>query len=248
MVAEYQRNREAYLVALRNTADSSRHAVVEGRAQPGTVLRAHKEFDAQTLPVLLDVAGRTGLPVTYHDVLDTTMTVGSSGRFAWHLNQSTRPAAAAPEAWTVTCERPAGTVYARGQLVIARGERKPLDICGLQFSLISEHRTLSRSLARGLPIRAHCSVACAASATLSVDGATARRLGLSRNKGSARVVVARGRSGREFEGNRRFSVRFTKSARAHLRGSRRLRVRLSAKASAGGSDRRALASALTLSR
>jgi hypothetical protein len=248
MIAEYQRNREAYLVALRSTADSSRHAVVDGRAQPGTVLRAHKEIDSLTLPVLLDLAGTTAVPVAYHDVLDTTMTVGDGGRFAWHLNPSTRPASAAPEAWTVTCERPAGTVYARGRLVIVRGERRPLDICALQFGVISEHRTLSAALTRGQPIRAHCSLACTATARLSIDSATARRLGLSKNKGSARVVVARGKAGRRFTGNKRFGVRFTQSARRHLRGVRKLRLRLSAQASAGATDRRALTSTVTLSR
>jgi hypothetical protein len=247
MIAEYRRNREAYLVALRSTADSTRHAVVTGRAAPGTILRVHKELDSQTLPVLLDFAGTTGATIPFHDTLDTTMQVGASGRFEWHLNQSTRPAAAAPEAWTVTCERPAGTVFARGSLVIARGESKPLDLCALQFGLVAEHRTLSRALARGVPVRAHCSLACAASATLSVDNAGGRRLGLTRKR-SGRVVVARGKGGREFKGNRRFIVRFTKSARTHLRGARRLRLRLGATGLAGSTDRRTQSSTITLSR
>jgi hypothetical protein len=247
MAAEYARNREAYLVALRSTADTARHAVLEGRARPGTILRAHKEQDSQTLPVLLDFAGTTGASLPFHDVLDTTMTVGSSGRFAWHVNQSTRPGAAAPEAWSITCEQPAGTVYARAKVVVARGERKPLDACALQFSLIAEHRALPAALRRGLAIRAHCTLSCAASATLSVDNATGRRLGLTRKR-SGRVVVARGRGGRDFKGTRRFSVRFTRSARAHLRGARRLRVRLTAAGRAGTTDRRSVTSTLTLSR
>ncbi|MEA2154397.1 MAG: carboxypeptidase, partial [Solirubrobacteraceae bacterium] len=247
VIAEYARNREAYLVALRSTADSARHAVVEGRARPGTVLRLHKEVDAQTLPVLLDFAGTTAPPVSFHDVLDTTMTVGDSGHFSWHVNQSTRPAAPAPEAWTVTCERPAGTVVARGSLVIARGERKPLDLCGLTFAAVAEHRPLARALAAGLPIRTRCSIACAASATLSVDNATARRLGLAR-KGRGRVTVARGAAAREHAGTRRFGVRFTPAARRHLRGLRRLRVRLVATGRAGATDRRSQTLTLTLTR
>ena len=247
MAAEYARNREAYLVALRSTADSARHAVLEGRARPGTVLRAHKELDGQTLPVLLDVAGTTGAAVPFHDVLDTTMTVGDTGRFAWHVNPSTRPGAAAPEAWTITCERPAGTVFARGQVVVARGESKPLDLCALRFALRAERRALPVALARGVAVAARCSPACAASATLSVDNATGRRLGLTRKRGG-RVVVARGRGGRRFEGSRRFSVRFTTAARAHLRGARRVKLRLSATARAGAGDSRSVTSALTLAR
>ena len=51
-----------------------------------------------------------------------------------------------------------------------------------------------------------------------------------------------------FKGRRRFSVRFTPSARAHLRGARRLKVRLNATATAGTTDRRTVTSVLTLSR
>jgi hypothetical protein len=247
MTAEYARNREAYLVALRSTADASRHAVLEGRARPGTILRAHKELDSQTLPVLLDFAGTTGASVPFRDVLDTTMAVGETGRFAWHVNQSTRPGAATPEAWSVTCEQPAGTVYARGQVVIARGERAPLNICALQLTLLAERRALSSALAKGLPIRTRCSLSCAATANLSVDNATARKLGLTKKR-SGRVVIARGKGGRAFKGNKRFSIRFTKSARSNLRGVRRVKVRLSATARAGSTDSRSVTSSLTLSR
>ena len=97
-------------------------------------------------------------------------------------------------------------------------------------------------------MRAKCSLGCTATANLSVDKATARRLGLTKSKGSGRVVVARGRAGGAFKGRRRFSVRFTPSARTHLRGLRRLKVRLSATAIAGTTDRRTATSALTLSR
>gem|GEM_PF-735659 len=248
MIGEYTRNREAYLVALRSTADAARHAVLTGGARPGTVVRVHKEIDSQTLPVQLDLAGATGASVPFHDTLDSTITVGDTGRFEWHVNQSTRPAAAAPEAWTVTCERPAGTVFARGPVVIARGERKPLNLCGLQFTAGAERRPLARALSRGVPVRTRCSLACTTTANLSVDNATARRLGLTTTKRAARVVVARGKGAREFKGRRMVSVRFTKSARAHLRGVRRVRVRLSATGRAGTTDRRTVTSAMTLSR
>jgi hypothetical protein len=244
-VAEYARNREAYFVAMESAADSARHAVVEGRGPPGTILRAHKEFDTDTAPVI--GAGGVGLPRTFHDVLDTTMTIGASGRFAWHLNPSTRPRATSPEAWTVTCERPAGTVLARGTLVIARGERTALDLCALRFSVALERRPLEQALGRGLRARARCSAGCAATATLTVDGETARRYGL-RVRRSGRVVVARGSAGRAFRGARRFHVHFTAPARRRLRGVRRLRLRLRASAAAGGTDRRSVTRTVVLRR
>jgi hypothetical protein len=145
----------------------------------------------------------------------------------------------------VTCERPAGTVLERGTLVIARGERKPLDLCALRFSLALERRSLPRALAAGLRARARCSVGCAAAATLSVDNATARRYGLTRRR-SGRVVVARGSGGREFRGAKRFAVRFTTTARRKLRNASRLRVRLSSSASAGSTDRRTQTRTVTL--
>ncbi len=246
VAAEYAHNRDAYLVALQSTADPSRHAVLEGRASEGTVLRAHKEIDTQTSPVLVDFAGNTAPPRSFHDVLDTTMTVGASGRFAWHLNPSTRPASATPESWTVTCERPAGNVLARGSVVVARGERKALDLCALRFSLAVDRRRVGLALERGLRARARCTLACAATVDLSVDNATARRYGLTR--GARRVVVARGSAGRSFKGHTLFNVRFTKAARRGLRGARRVRLRVSATGRAGTTDRQALKRSLTLQR
>jgi hypothetical protein len=246
VAAEYAHNREAYLVALQSTADTSRHAVLEGRASEGTVLRAHKELDTQTSPVLVDFAGNTAPPRSFHDVLDTTMTVGASGRFAWHLNPSTRPGSATPERWTVTCERPAGNVLARGSVVVARGERKALDLCALRFSLVVDKRRVGRALERGLRARARCTLACAATVDISVDNATARRYGLTR--AARRVVVARGSAGRSFKGRRLFSVRFTKAARRGLRDARRVRLRVSATGRAGTTDRQTLKRSLTLQR
>jgi hypothetical protein len=244
--AEYAHNREAYLVALQSTADSARHAVLQGRAAEGTVLRAHKELDTQTAPVLVDFAGHTAPPRSFHDVLDTTMTVGASGRFAWHLNPSTRPASATPESWTVTCERPAGTVLARGDVVVGRGERKALDLCALRFSLAVEARRLGRALERGLRARARCTLSCSATVDLSVDNTTARRYGLTR--GTRRVAVARGSAGRSFKGRTLFSVRFTQAARRALRGARRVRLRVSATGRAGTTDRQMVKHPLMLQR
>ena len=84
-------NREAYFKALESTAESARHAILEGTARPGSRVRLHKEFQTSTSPVI-QPDGTTTDPILFGDVLDTTMTVGSSGRFEWHVNPSTRPA------------------------------------------------------------------------------------------------------------------------------------------------------------
>lgn len=84
-------NREAYFKALQSTADSARHAILEGTARPGSRVRLHKEFQTSTSPVI-QPDGTTSDPILFPDVLDTTMTVGSDGRFEWHVNPSTRPA------------------------------------------------------------------------------------------------------------------------------------------------------------
>jgi hypothetical protein len=246
MVAEYRNNRRAYLVALQSTADSARHALVEGRAAPGTILRVHKEFETLTSPVLLNAAGATGPARSFRDVLDSTISVGQSGRFSWHLNPSSRPGAPASESWQLTCERPAGVVLARASLVIGRGQRKTLDLCALSFSLAIDRRSLPGALRRGLRARARCSVACAASVTLSVDNASARRHGLARAVSTKRVVVARGSARRTFKGRRLFNVRFTAAARRRLGGARALRMRMTAVGREGTTDRRTVTRALTL--
>ena len=58
-----------------------------------------------------------------NDVLDTTMTVPASGSYVWDVNPSTRPLSPArSEAWTLTCESPAGTVRESRQIVVDRAE------------------------------------------------------------------------------------------------------------------------------
>jgi hypothetical protein len=83
-------NREAYFKALESTVDEQRHAVLEGYAAPGSRLTLHKEFETATSPVI-QPDGTSGEPIRFPDVLDTSMTVPADGRFAWHVNPSTRP-------------------------------------------------------------------------------------------------------------------------------------------------------------
>jgi hypothetical protein len=84
-------NRGAYLLALENAANTAHHSVIKGTAPAGTKLRLHKEFNSQTSPVIKDTKGNTGAPIDFKDVLDTTLDVGDSGKFEWHINPSTRP-------------------------------------------------------------------------------------------------------------------------------------------------------------
>jgi hypothetical protein len=58
------------------------------------------------------------------DTLETTMTVPAGGTYTWHTNPSTRPAVVqqgGTEAWTLTCERPAGQVKETKPITVARG-------------------------------------------------------------------------------------------------------------------------------
>jgi hypothetical protein len=101
MVAEYEGageyegkgNREAYYLLQEWAANSAGHSVLSGRATKGTTLRLTKEFDTETSPVI-DAEGKIGKAALYHDRLETTLPVGDSGTFTWHVNPSTRPAVA----------------------------------------------------------------------------------------------------------------------------------------------------------
>jgi hypothetical protein len=79
-------NREAFLIALENAADTRHHSVIAGRAPAGAVLRLIKEFPTKTLQT-----DQYGNPKTIGDRLETTLTVPSNGRYTWHVNPSTRP-------------------------------------------------------------------------------------------------------------------------------------------------------------
>jgi Zinc carboxypeptidase len=72
-------NREAFLIALENAADPSTHSVLTGNAPAGATLRLRKTFATPTWSGSIQ------------DSLDSTMRVGPSGEFTWHVNPSTRP-------------------------------------------------------------------------------------------------------------------------------------------------------------
>ena len=106
--------REAFIVAGERAANRADHGVIRGAAPPGRVLRLRKSFTTPT--------SQQGIVVA--DLLDTTMIVPASGSYVWDVNPSTRPLSAArSEAWTLTCESPAGAVLESRSIVVDRGEQ-----------------------------------------------------------------------------------------------------------------------------
>lgn len=83
-------NKVAFLKALRSTVNAERHSVIGGRAPGGALLTLTKRFKTPTSSVL-DGAGEEGDVILLDDKLRTTMRVGHTGRFRWHVNPSTRP-------------------------------------------------------------------------------------------------------------------------------------------------------------
>jgi hypothetical protein len=79
-------NREAYFIAMENTADATQHSVIRGQAPAGAVLRLHKVFQTPTSITNPDLS-----PKTFTDTLDSTTVVPPSGQFEWHINPSTSP-------------------------------------------------------------------------------------------------------------------------------------------------------------
>jgi hypothetical protein len=73
-------NREAYLIALENAVNAATHSVIAGEAPAGATLRLKKSAPMPTWEG--EEIGNT---------LDTTMLVGSNGKYTWHVNPSTRP-------------------------------------------------------------------------------------------------------------------------------------------------------------
>jgi hypothetical protein len=95
--------REALLIAGEAAANTVDHAVISGNAPAGATIRLAKAFDTKTSPwcgmgvapvvtvTEIPCPGGVQDPLTLKDTLDSTTVVPASGRFGWHVNQSTRP-------------------------------------------------------------------------------------------------------------------------------------------------------------
>jgi Zinc carboxypeptidase len=109
-------NREAYYEMLESTARARDHSLITGNAPRGWTLKIHKSFMTSTSPVWQnDFGTEVGDPILFPDAL--TYEYGSKGgRFAWHVNPSTRPVVAgrdgrdpvAPPQTAISLANPAG--------------------------------------------------------------------------------------------------------------------------------------------
>jgi hypothetical protein len=107
-------NREAYRKATQWAADPAGHSVLRGSGPSGAILRLRKKFITET---------QDGPDVV--DEVNTTMQIPPGGDFEWHVNASTRPAAARGgkrENWVLTCEDPEGSVRLEQLVFVRRGE------------------------------------------------------------------------------------------------------------------------------
>jgi hypothetical protein len=120
--------REAFLVAGEAAGDPALHSLIEGSAPPGATLRLTKEFDTPTCGPPGDTDTDCDPPGSIHDVLDTTLTVPSSGQYSWHVNPSSRPLVPG-EVWTMSCQFPGGQESST-TVAVARGETVGVDWIG----------------------------------------------------------------------------------------------------------------------
>jgi hypothetical protein len=89
---------------------------------------------------------------------------------------------------------------------------------------------LKQALAKGLPFSFTCDEACSVRVTLTVDKATARKLGLDK-KAKGPVVVASGSATRLTAGGATVRARFSAKAKKALKRARTLKLRAGAAAS-----------------
>ena len=109
-------NREAYYLAAESTLDETRHSIIAGTAPAGTTLRLTKDFETAAFDP----------SVTVDDHLESTLVVGPSGTFRWHVNPSTRPIVASDggsESYTLSCGG------ASRPVVVERGATVNVDPC-----------------------------------------------------------------------------------------------------------------------
>jgi hypothetical protein len=124
----YSRNAGAFLLNVQKAMDTGSHVVLEGRAPAGTVLTVEKSVViplSKPDPALPD-AGRTRV-----ETVRTTLAVGDSGAYTWHLNPSPTPQTLldgrAKETYTLTAVRPDGTTVVDAAFLAERGKRYTRD-------------------------------------------------------------------------------------------------------------------------
>jgi len=142
--------RQALLRVVEAATSQQDHSALVGLTPPGRILRLKKTFKTATSPICTiaspsDVRPNLNIddpsacvaptePQLIDDGLEYTTVVPANGVFGWIVTPSTRPfefKAGKREAWTLTCEDAAGTVYETKQVVIWRGETQAFEMpCG----------------------------------------------------------------------------------------------------------------------
>jgi hypothetical protein len=109
VVGQYPGVRDAMVLAGEAAAAARNHALLRGTAPPGRVLRLRRSVRTPTSYVRTGTEGpspQRGPARRLRDRLRSTLVVPASGRFAWHVNPSTRPLAVLAgrrERWTLSC-------------------------------------------------------------------------------------------------------------------------------------------------
>ncbi|WP_165358392.1 zinc carboxypeptidase [Haloactinopolyspora alba] len=147
VVDPYPSHRDAMVEALETTAEPGQHATIEGHAPKDAVLRVTKSFDMYTSP--FEQPDGSTEPASFTTTLSSELDVASrNGKFSWAVNPSYRPVPAYQadgikggqtefyeEPWTLTCERPDGTVLQTSAVNVHLGETVGVDLteCRREF-------------------------------------------------------------------------------------------------------------------
>ncbi|MGK5741200.1 M14 family zinc carboxypeptidase [Micromonospora sp. URMC 103] len=136
----YAAHRAAMLEALGTAADPAEHAIIEGKAPKGAVLRVTKSFPLYTNPYAQPDGGVR--PSSFTTTLTSDLdVVRPNGKFRWAVNPSYRPVPAYQadgvhgdhhgfytEPWILTCERRDGTVLQTTPVNVDLGDRVEVDL------------------------------------------------------------------------------------------------------------------------
>ena len=87
-------NQAAYYEMLDATADAAYHGLLKGTAPRGATLKIRKDFQTSTSPIWNNDFGTDiGESMQFEDFLESELKA-NGGKFAWHVNPSTRPVVA----------------------------------------------------------------------------------------------------------------------------------------------------------
>jgi hypothetical protein len=120
-------NEEAYYTALESTANPERHSVITGEAPEGSKLTLRKEFSSYTSPVI-QPNGTITAPLSFPDVLTSSIEVGGSRSFEWHVNPSTRPFAKESRSLGIPSDTPAESRSIESASILPPVQTFPIEV------------------------------------------------------------------------------------------------------------------------